>query len=304
MKEERQPVSTAALEREREETTRDPISGKPGYPVGNGVRAAVGVVGGAVIGGTVGGPVGTLVGAAIGGIAGGLVGHGIAEGVNPTEEDAYWRESYLDRPYAQNRSYEDLGPAYRYGWEARARYTGRGWHEVEPELKHKWETSRGSSKLSWEEARAATIDAWLRVQNLPRSSESSNWDQIYPSHSRLGTLWVPLQELHDGKSGRLDATRFAEYLDLPLKRLAEAMGKNYSAIHKTPASPDVQPFLQSVKTSLVVLEDVLGNRSAVLVWLNHPHPDLGQRTPLDVILQGHPNAVKNMLQAAVMGIPS
>lgn len=302
MEEERQPASTT-LERERD-ADRDPVGGRTGYAVGTGVGAATGAVGGAAIGGAVGGPVGSLVGAAIGGIAGGLVGHGIAEGVNPTEEDAYWRESYLDRPYAQNRSYEDLRPAYQYGWEARARNAGRGWHEVEPELEHRWETFRGNSKLSWDEAKLATRDAWRRLDNLYGSSGDSDWDQIYPSHSRPGTLRVPLQELHDGKSGRLDAGRFAEYLGLSLKRLAEAMGKNYSAIHKTPASPDVQPFLQSVKTSLVILEDVLGNRSAVLAWLNHPHPDLGQRTPLDVILQGHPNAVRSMLQAAVMGIPS
>jgi hypothetical protein len=130
------------------------------------------------------------------------------------------------------------------------------------------------------------------------------WDQIYPAHSRPGTLRVPLQELHDVSSGRLDTAKFAEYLDRPLKQIADAMGKNYSAVHKTPAAQDAQPFLQSIKTSLVILEDVLGNRSAVLAWLNNPHPDLGEKTPLDVILQGHPNAVKNMLQAAIIGTPS
>jgi Glycine zipper/Protein of unknown function (DUF2384) len=136
------------------------------------------------------------------------------------------------------------------------------------------------------------------------SGWDSEWDQIYPSHSRPGTLQVPLQELHDVRSGRLDAEKFAKYLDHPLTQIAEAMGKKYSAVHKTPAAPDVQPFLQSLKTSLVILEDVLGNRSAVLAWLNSPHPDLGQKTPLDVILEGHPNAVKNMLQAAIIGTPS
>jgi antitoxin Xre/MbcA/ParS-like protein len=135
------------------------------------------------------------------------------------------------------------------------------------------------------------------------SSEDRVWAQIYPMGVRADTLRVPLQELHDPASGRLDAARVAEYLKVPLKSLAEAVGKNYSTIHKTPAAPDVQPFLQSIKTSLVILEDVLGNHSAVLAWLNHPHPNLGQ-TPLDVILQGYPDAVKHMLQAAIIGTPS
>ncbi|HEX6865395.1 MAG TPA: antitoxin Xre/MbcA/ParS toxin-binding domain-containing protein [Thermoanaerobaculia bacterium] len=147
-----------------------------------------------------------------------------------------------------------------------------------------------------------------RLSAVPLDDQSptrdDDWDQIYPSHARPGSLRIPLQELHDPASGRLDASRLADYLKVPLKQLAEALGKSYSALHKTPAAPDVQPFLQSVKMSLVILEDVLRDRSAVLAWLNHPHADLGQRTPLDVILQGHPNAVKNMLQAAVMGTPS
>jgi hypothetical protein len=155
---------------------------------------------------------------------------------------------------------------------------------------------------------AAARPAVGKVVSGPASRRDSAWDRqwdlIYPSTSRPGSLRIPLQELHDGRSGRLDAAKFAGYLDRPLKQIAEGMGKKYSAVHKTPAAPDLQPFLQSVKTSLVILEDVFSTRSAVLAWLNHPHPDLGERTPLDVILQGHPDAVKHMLQAAVIGTPS
>jgi hypothetical protein len=167
-----------------------------------------------------------------------------------------------------------------------------GWvgHEV-------GETTHIPSRLPKQPKQIADVPKNARLE----SGWDPEWDQIY---SRPGTLQVPLQELHDVRCGRLDTAKFAEYLDRPLKQLAGAMGKNYSAVHKTPAAPDVQPFLQSLKTSLVILEDVLANRSAVLAWLNSPHPDLGQRTPMDVILQGHPNAVKNMLQAAVIGTPS
>ena len=87
------------------------------HPVGSGTGAAAGAATGAAVGTAVGGPgVGTLVGAAVGAVAGGLVGHGVAEAINPTEEDAYWRENYSKRPYAQGgRSYEHYQPAYKYG---------------------------------------------------------------------------------------------------------------------------------------------------------------------------------------------
>lgn len=115
---------------------------------------------------------------------------------------------------------------------------------------------------------------------------------------------LSLQELHDPETGRLDAARFAEYLKIPLKQLASAVGKDYGAVHKTPTSPALQPALRSIKRSLEILEQVFVDRPAVLAWLNSPHADLGRRTPLEVILQGHSDAVEDMLEAALTGLPS
>jgi len=142
----------------------DPITEEPGaHPVGTGVGAAGGGTVGAVIGGAVGGPVGAMVGAAIGGVAGGLAGKGVAESVNPTEEDAYWRESHASRPYAQGRSYDDLRPAYQYGWESRARHADRTWNDAENDLERGWEKAKGNTRLAWHEAKDATRDAWDRI---------------------------------------------------------------------------------------------------------------------------------------------
>src|SRR5688572_30517535 len=42
---------------------------------------------------------------------------------DPSAEDAYWRDNYIHRPYAdQTLSYDYYRPAYRYGWESRARF--------------------------------------------------------------------------------------------------------------------------------------------------------------------------------------
>lgn len=151
---------------EEHNENRDPITGAPGsHPVGTGVGAAGGGAAGAAIG-AVAGPVGAMVGAAIGGIAGGLLGKGVAEGVNPTDEEAYWRENYRNRPYAEGDvDYDAYGPAYQYGWESYSRYgtTGRSFDEVEPELRRDWEAHRREKDLEWERARQATRDAWERV---------------------------------------------------------------------------------------------------------------------------------------------
>jgi len=153
------------------DANRDPISGAPGaHPVGTGVGAAGGAAAGAAIG-AVGGPVGALVGGAIGAVAGGLAGKGAAEAINPTVEDAYWRENYSTRPYATaDRGYEYYQPAYRYGWESRAKHGNKDFDSVAGDLQKGWDKARGSSPMEWGEARTAVSDAWHR----PSGGFSSN----------------------------------------------------------------------------------------------------------------------------------
>jgi hypothetical protein len=146
---------------------RDPITGAPGaHPVGTGVGAALGGAAAGAATGTVAGPVGTVIGAAVGAVVGGLAGKAVAEQVDPTVEDAYWRENYTDRPYVEpGARYDDYGPAYGYGVTGYTRYPERDFADVEPELERDWEAHRGSSSLDWNRAKGATRDAWDRVSD-------------------------------------------------------------------------------------------------------------------------------------------
>lgn len=145
----------------------DPLSGAAGaHPVGTGLGAAAGGVAAGALAGTVAGPVGTVVGAAVGAIAGGLAGKGIAEAVDPTAEEGYWRENYSSRPYVRSGArFDDYGPAYRYGVESYRQSNGHSFDEIEPDLKRDWSHARGTSNLSWDKAKDATRDAWQRVSN-------------------------------------------------------------------------------------------------------------------------------------------
>lgn len=152
---------------------RDPISNAPGaHPLGVGVGAAVGGVAagvataaatGAAVG-TAAGPVGTLVGAAVGAVVGGLAGKAVAEHYDPTVEDAYWRGQHVHEPYYnRDKTYDDYSPAYRYAGEARGKYAGRGFNDVEPELGRGWNDAKGTSSLTWDEASHATRAGWDRL---------------------------------------------------------------------------------------------------------------------------------------------
>jgi CheY-like chemotaxis protein/uncharacterized protein (DUF2384 family) len=117
------------------------------------------------------------------------------------------------------------------------------------------------------------------------------------------SIEVPLSDLH-GPTGQLDAAAVANYLSIPLAKLAAAVGMNYTTLHKTPDSAAVQPSLATIKRILVILSEMLGKRETVLAWLNSPHPDLGNRTPISVVLEGHASAVVSLLENALAGIPS
>jgi len=152
----------------------DPITGESGsHPVGTGIGAAGAGTAGAAIGGAVGGPIGAVIGAAVGGIAGGLAGKGLAEEINPTVENEYWKENYSSRPYVEpGIDYNQYAPAYQHGWAARVLYAGKTFDEAEADLKCEWEANKTDPRLSWDKARLATLDAWNRIDEQKRKTDT------------------------------------------------------------------------------------------------------------------------------------
>ena len=111
-----------------------------------------------------GGAIGSVIGAAIGAVAGGLSGKGLAEAVNPTAEELYWRETYLREPYyAPGKPYEYYAPGFRAGWEGRVRYDGRTFDEAELDLAAEYLRTKSEIDPSWAEVSPAARAAWNRV---------------------------------------------------------------------------------------------------------------------------------------------
>ena len=97
----------------------------------------------------------------VGAVAGGLAGKGVAEAIEPTAEDAYWRANYASRAYATPRDPDDeWGPAYAYGVAHYNRNVASSFEDVEGDLERGWNEARGSSTMEWTRARLAVYDAW------------------------------------------------------------------------------------------------------------------------------------------------
>jgi uncharacterized protein (DUF2384 family) len=135
-------------------------------------------------------------------------------------------------------------------------------------------------------------------------------NQLRVVQEQLDTLLrgtVPLQvilpELHHPANGRLDAQKLATYMGIPLMQPAEGLALNYKAAHRNPAAGTFQIQLKPVKRCLDILHEFFGKPETVRVWLNTPHPDLGSRTALEMILAGKVAAVLKIIENAVAGVP-
>ena len=174
----------------------DPITGEPGsHPVGTGVGATAGGAMGAALG-AIGGPIGVALGVVIGAVVGGLAGKGVAEVMDPTVEDAYWRKHHHAQTYAKPGStYEDFAPAYRTGYGGYR--LGKTFDEREADLRMEYEggpqkaeaeaaidaprtesifPAKQRKSLPWDDAREAARAAYERVSQAERNKAERMYD--------------------------------------------------------------------------------------------------------------------------------
>jgi len=99
--------------------------------------------------------------------------HSAEAGRNETDtgrHDSWWRQNFRSRPYvAPHASFDDYGPAFRYGCECVKRYEAKSFDAAEAEMREEWTRARGASRLEWDDARAPIRDAW-------------DWAKTHPDH--------------------------------------------------------------------------------------------------------------------------
>lgn len=167
----------------------DPITGTPGAPpVGTGVGATGGAVAGAALG-AVAGPVGAAVGLVAGAVAGGLAGKGVAEKMDPTVEDAYWKANFSRQKYVKpNSQYVNYQSAYRTGYLGRNQYPGKKFEEVEASLRSDYESSDANALLGWDKARHATRDAWNCGDNVPAGESNGSRQSVRSGRNKVAAI--------------------------------------------------------------------------------------------------------------------
>jgi len=102
---------------------------------------------------------------------------------NLAGDDSAFRSDWQSNYASQGGSYDDYAPAYRYGNEARGKYQGRNWDDVESDLRSDWDTRYGSSGAStWEKFKAAVRHGWDKITPDTDDSDSAyrkHWSSTY-----------------------------------------------------------------------------------------------------------------------------
>lgn len=95
-------------------------------------------------------------------------------------DDNAWRSDWDSNYSSLGGSYDDYAPAYRYGAEARGKYQGRNWDEVESDLRSDWDTRYGKSGAStWEKFKAAVRHGWDKI--TPDMDDDSTYRKHWSS---------------------------------------------------------------------------------------------------------------------------
>ena len=157
--------------RAKDSVVADDVIHHDDYPsaadqVGEAAGGISGVLAGAAIGSVVG-PIGTVVGGLAGAIGGWWTGRAIAEAASNFShaDDEHFRTSYEgSERRMDNRSYDDVRPAYQLGHIARQNpnYRGRDFEDVESDLQRGWSAEVSKSSGEWQEVRGFARDAYTR----------------------------------------------------------------------------------------------------------------------------------------------
>jgi hypothetical protein len=171
---------------------RDDASGPVSAAAGGAAGGAAGAAAGAVAGTLTLGPVGTIVGALVGALGGGWAGLAAAEMPGPgAEDEAYFREHHASTgAHLADASYDRVAPAYHLGHLAARNpdYRGRGFDDVEPDLRRGWSDDVAARHGTWTSARGYARAAYERAARNAGAQPAAIADATpvgtTPSHDR------------------------------------------------------------------------------------------------------------------------
>ena len=146
----------------------------------------------------------------------------------------------------------------------------------------------GADEILYEPELSVAALVWRRIGHLIASEEPTDG-------GKRDVLSIAVPHLR-AATGRLDATKIAKRLDVPIARLASVVGVSRQALSQTPDSPGIQAALRPIARMFDVLDSVLSPDDE-RKWLHATHPRLEGKTPLETVMNGGAEVVARMLES-------
>jgi hypothetical protein len=93
--------------------------------------------------------------------------------------------------------------------------------------------------------------------------------------------------LFNPETGRLDAARIARELNVPVSKIAEAIGRKAPGVRKHPDASSLQSELRRIYRIWVAVVDLYaGDKTNARIFLNAPNRNLENHAPIEFIENG------------------
>jgi hypothetical protein len=104
--------------------------------------------------------------------------------------------------------------------------------------------------------------------------------------------------LFNPQSGRLDASRIASAIQLPVSTIAEAIGKKAPSVRKHPDASSLQPELRRVyRIWVAIVDQYAGDKKNARIFLNAPNQHLERQAPIEFIEKGELGPLEALVDA-------
>ena len=103
--------------------------------------------------------------------------------------------------------------------------------------------------------------------------------------------------LFNPKSGRLDASRIASEIQLPVSTIAVAIGKKASSVRKHPDASSLQPELRRLYRVWAAVELYAGNKKSARAFLDAPNKHLENQAPVEFLERGDLKPLESLAEA-------
>ncbi len=125
-----------------------------------------------------------------------------------------------------------------------------------------------------------------------------------PKHKPADLLVSTVEQLHNKKSGRLDASLISDVFGISVADVARCANRDDRTVRRTADAPAIQKGLHHFERIASGLVKLTGSLDTLKIWLNAPNPRFENNPPVTFLQKGKAEFLADIVDDALMGHPA